>query len=99
MNIYEDKLEDNNNRGEEDKLNLNDSIANGENQQDHFDLDQHVDQQKYFCANLVDNQDDLNVDNDDKDSIDNDIGRVQAFQNNNHVITKDNSISDNSLDC
>ena len=44
MNIYEDKLEDNNNRGEEDKLNLNDSIANGENQQDHFDLDQHVDQ-------------------------------------------------------
>ena len=85
--------------GEEDELNLNNSIANEENKHNHFGPDQYEDQQNYFGANQDDNQDDLNVDNVDKNSVDDDVQRDQVVQDNSHIIPKDNSSSDSSLDC
>ena len=98
MNIDEDKLEDVDGMGEKEELNLNNNIANEENQHNHFDPDQHEDQKKFFGTNQDDNQDDSNVEYDDKDSVNDDMERDQAVQDNNHIIPEDYSISVSSLD-
>ena len=64
--------------GEEDNLLLNGDMANEENQGNHFGVYQHENQQNIFDTNQNDKKDDPKVDNDDKESINNDMERDQA---------------------
>ena len=89
MKIDTDKPEDINNIGEEDHLLFDENIANEENQGNHFDAYQYENQQKIFGANQDDDEDDPNVVDDDKESIDNNIQKNQAVQDNNNFIPDD----------
>ena len=98
IKIDDEELKDIDDMGEEDNLSLNGDIASEENQGNHFCAYQHENQQNFFGANQDDDKDYPNVDADDNKSINNDMERYQAVQNNNNFIPDDHCFSENNLD-
>ena len=90
--MINEELEGVNDMGEEDDLLFE------ENQGNHLGAYQHKNQQKIFDANQHDNEDNPNVDDEDKESIGNDMEKDQAVQDNNNFMLDDHSFSGNSLD-
>ena len=90
MIIDDDKLEDIDNMGECYDVLLNGDIANLKNQGNHFGAYQHINKRDIFGANQDDEEDNPNVDDGDKESINNDIERDQIIQKNNNNVSEYN---------
>ena len=96
MNINDEEFQDIDDMGEEENLIFSNDIANEENKGNHIGAYLNKNQQNIFYANQDNDEDDSNVDNYNKESINNDMERDQAAQdynnnNNNNNVSNDNN--------